>query len=75
VGGGEGYQWRQDSNSGWFLYSFFQKCWEVMKENILAVFKEFDSRGKFEKTFNVAFISLIPKKASVVDIKDSVLLA
>jgi hypothetical protein len=37
------------------------------------VFKEFHSRGKFEKSSNVTFISLIPKKADVVDIKDFLL--
>jgi len=53
-----------------FSMACFQKCWEVMKEDILKVFKEFHSRGKFEKIFNSTFVSLVPKKASVVDIKD-----
>jgi hypothetical protein len=41
-----------------------------MKEDIFAVFKEFHSRMKFEKSFNATFVSLIPKKAGVVDVKD-----
>jgi hypothetical protein len=41
-----------------------------MKEDILVVFKEFHSQRKFEKSFNATFVSLIPKKAGVVDIKD-----
>jgi hypothetical protein len=53
-----------------FFMAWFQKCWEVMKEDILKVFKEFHSRGKFEKIFNATFVSLVPKKAIVVDIKD-----
>jgi hypothetical protein len=53
-----------------FFMACFQKCWEVMKEDILKVFKEFHSRGKFEKIFNATFVSLVPKKAIVVDIKD-----
>jgi hypothetical protein len=32
--------------------------------------KEFHLRGKFEKSLNATFISLIPKKVGVVDIKD-----
>jgi hypothetical protein len=36
----------------------------------MKVFKEFHSRGKFEKSINATFVSLIPKKAGVVDIKD-----
>jgi hypothetical protein len=36
------------------------KCWEVLKEDIMEVFKEFHSRGKFEKSFNATtFVSLI----------------
>jgi hypothetical protein len=47
-----------------FSLDFFQKCWEVLKEDILAVFKEFHGRG------HATFISLIHKKAGDVDIKD-----
>lgn len=49
---------------------FFQTCWEVIKELIMEVFNEFLLRGKFEKSFNATFISLIPKKVGVVEIKD-----
>jgi hypothetical protein len=34
------------------------------------VFKEFHTNGKFEKSLNATFISLIPKKAGAVEIKD-----
>jgi len=36
----------------------------------MAVFREFHGRGSFEKSINATFISLIPKKAGAVDIKD-----
>jgi hypothetical protein len=36
----------------------------------MEVFKEFHQREKFEKSFNVTFVSLIPKKGGVVEIKD-----
>lgn len=44
--------------------------WEIMKEDIVEVFKEFHCRRKFEKSINTTFVSLIPKKARAVDIKD-----
>jgi hypothetical protein len=37
----------------------------------MEVLKKFHSRGKFEKkSINATFVTLIPKKASVEDIKD-----
>jgi hypothetical protein len=41
-----------------------------MKQGIMVVFKEFHCRRKFVNSFNANFLSLIPKKAGVVDIKD-----
>jgi hypothetical protein len=53
-----------------FTMAFFQKCWVVLKQDIMAVFSKFHNRRQFEKSFNAAFISLIPKKADAVDVKD-----
>jgi hypothetical protein len=53
-----------------FSMAFFQKCWEVVKKDMMAVFKEFHESRKFEKSFNATFVALIPKKAGVVEIKD-----
>jgi len=41
-----------------------------LKTDITAVLKEFQTSGKFEKSLNATFVSLIPKKAGAVDIKD-----
>jgi hypothetical protein len=53
-----------------FSMAFFQKCWEVIKKDIMAVFKEFHETGKFEKSLNTTFVALIPKKAGAMEIKD-----
>jgi hypothetical protein len=53
-----------------FTMAFFQKCWDILKYDIMAVFAEFHSRGKFEKSFNATFISLIPKKTGAMEVKD-----
>jgi hypothetical protein len=36
----------------------------------MAVFAKFHARGKFEKSFNATFVSLIPKKTSAIDVRD-----
>jgi hypothetical protein len=53
-----------------FTIAFFQKCWGVLKQDIMAVFSEFHNRRQFEKSFNATFVSLIPKKADAMDVKD-----
>jgi hypothetical protein len=63
------FQWRNGSRTSRVFYIYiFQKCWKVLKEDIMAVFKEFHSRGKFEKSFNSTFMSLILKKAGAMEI-------
>jgi hypothetical protein len=53
-----------------FSMAFFQACWEVLKEDIMAVFSDFHARGKFEKSCNSTFISIIPKVSGASDLKD-----
>jgi hypothetical protein len=53
-----------------FTMAFFQKCWEILKTDIIAVLKGFQTGGKFEESLNATFVSLILKKAGAVDIKD-----
>jgi hypothetical protein len=53
-----------------FSLAFFQACWDVLKEDIIAVFSNFHVRGKFEKCFNSTFISLIPQVSRASELKD-----
>jgi hypothetical protein len=53
-----------------FSMGFFQKCWAILKDDIMAVLKEYHTCGKFEKSLNATFVSLIPKKARTMEIKD-----
>ena len=50
--------------------SFFQKCWGVLEENVMAFFADFHSQCIFEKSLNATFLCLIPKKIKAVNIKD-----
>jgi hypothetical protein len=53
-----------------FPMAFFQSCWDVLKKDIMEVFLEFQ-QGKFKKSLNATFITLIPKKVGVVEVKVS----
>jgi hypothetical protein len=53
-----------------FSLAFFQVCWEVLKKGIMAVFSYFHTHGKFEKSLNSTFISLIPKVSGAAELKD-----
>ena len=50
--------------------AFFQKCWCVLENEILAFFADFHKECNFEKSLNATFLCLIPKKLSVVNIRD-----
>lgn len=53
-----------------FSMAFFHDCWEVVRENIMKVFNEFHSFGKFKKSLNVTFITLVPKWVGAAEVKD-----
>ena len=53
-----------------FSMAFFQKCWEVIKKDMMAIFKEFHETRKFEKSLNATSVALTPKKAGAMEIKD-----
>ena len=53
-----------------FIMAFFHKCWMVVEADVMAVFKHFHRFSIFERSLNASFLSLIPKKSNVVNIKD-----
>ena len=53
-----------------FTMAFFQKCWCVVEIDVLAFFDHFHRSSEFEWSLNASFLSLIPKKNNVVNIKD-----
>ena len=50
---------RQKPNS--YSMAFFQAFWIVLKEDIIKVLHDFHDRGKFERSLNATFITLISK--------------
>ena len=53
-----------------FTMVFWQSCWEIVKEDILDLFKEFHEQNSFIKSLNHTFLVLLPKKGGVEDLSD-----
>ena len=53
-----------------FTMAFFQKCWSVVEKDVMDVFDYFNRHSMFERSMNASFLTLIPKKCNVVNIKD-----
>lgn len=53
-----------------FSMSFLQSFCPLLKENILNSFKDLHTKGKFVKSLNTTFITLILKKSCANEFKD-----
>ena len=53
-----------------FSLAFFQNCWSIVHNDILAVCQEFHEHCQFERSLNTTFVSLIPKKHGADELKD-----
>lgn len=58
---GVGMRWVEESGAGWFQLGFFQRCWGIVKEDVMRMVREFHTNGKLVKGCNSSFIVLIPK--------------
>ena len=53
-----------------FSMAFFQRCWDIVKNDVMAVLHDFHAHGHFEKSMNATFIALIPKRLGALECKD-----
>ena len=49
---------------------FWQFGWDVVKSDILGLFRDFHEHGRFVRSLNSTFMVLIPKSGGVEDLKD-----
>ena len=53
-----------------FPITFWQFCWNFVKDEIMGFFKDFFERGKFVRSLNSTFLVLVPKKGGAEDLRD-----
>ena len=53
-----------------FTMAFFHHCWSVVEKDVMDFFEFFHRHSMFELFLNALFLTLIPKKCNVVNIKD-----
>ena len=53
-----------------FTAAFWQFSWDVVKSDIMWLFRDFHEHGNFVKSLNSTFMVLIPKRGGAEDLKD-----
>ena len=53
-----------------FTAAFWQFGWDVVKLDIMRLFRDFHEHGRFVRSLNSTFMVLIPKRGGVEDLKD-----
>lgn len=53
-----------------YIMAFFRHCWEIIKFDLIETVQCFHISGTFEKSINVTFVALIPKKVRAVELTD-----
>ena len=53
-----------------FSMAFSQSCWRILKSDIMDVLHNFHEQAVFERSLNVSFLALIPKKSDAMEVKD-----
>lgn len=51
-----------------FPSAFFQEFWDIVKDDVVIIVRDFLKRGKMLKQVNSTFIILIPKKEQVEEL-------
>ncbi|RVW74602.1 hypothetical protein CK203_050923 [Vitis vinifera] len=52
-----------------YTMAFWLFCWDVVKEEVLGFFRDFHEDGRFVKSLNATFLTLVPKKGGAEDLK------
>ena len=50
--------------------AFWQSCWDIIRDDVMRMFREFHETRKFVTSLNATFIVMIPKKGGAEDLKD-----
>ena len=53
-----------------YTVAFWQFSWDIVKDEVMAVFRDFFVNGKFVKSMNSIFLVMVPKKEGADDFKD-----
>ncbi|RVW55329.1 putative ribonuclease H protein [Vitis vinifera] len=53
-----------------FTVAFWQKCWEIVKEDVLDMFTEFHEQNSFIKSLNHTFLVFVTEERGVEDLGD-----
>ena len=53
-----------------FTLAFWQKCWDVVKDEVLGFFGDFYELSCFKRSLNATFVVLVPKKGGAKELKD-----
>ena len=53
-----------------FTTAFWQFGWDVVKSDIMRLFRDFHEHGRFVRSLNSTFLVLIPKRGGVEELKD-----
>ena len=50
--------------------AFWQSCWDIVRDDVMRMFRDFHETGKFVRSLNATFIVMIPMKGGAEDLKD-----
>lgn len=53
-----------------YTMAFYQKAWEVIKDDIMGALQHFHQNGNLVRSCNATFIALIPKKKGATELRD-----